>query len=243
MELHKSELLQLFKERNITASKTLGQNFLMDTNFLNYIVREGNLNPQDNVLEIGSGPGILTHLLAKQCKLVWAVEIDRRLSEISQQVYGNIPNIHFIRNNILDKSRENINPEIIDIITEKCGQEGVGGALKVISNLPYKTAVPIIIGLLESTLPIEMMLLMLQREIVQRLNARTGDSNYSYVSIICQYLAEIKTLKAVPPDVFWPKPEVYSSFIRITPSRRFSRQFLTPPQTDYYLLKRFLKLI
>ncbi|MFH1230553.1 MAG: 16S rRNA (adenine(1518)-N(6)/adenine(1519)-N(6))-dimethyltransferase RsmA [Planctomycetota bacterium] len=234
MELHKAELLQLFKDRNIFASQTLGQNFLMDTNFLNYIIKTAELSSDDNILEIGSGPGILTRLLAQNSRYVWAVEIDSNLMEISRELYGELSNIKFIRTSILNRKRDGINPDVFDVIDKNAS------SIKVVSNLPYKTAVPIIMLLLESKLPIKMMLLMVQLEIAQRLTAQTGAHNYSPVSIICHYLAQSKILRKVPPDVFWPKPEVYSSLILLTPIKIFPPDFL---KTDYYLLKKLLKLI
>lgn len=234
MELNKANLLQLFRARNITALQPLGQNFLMDTNFLNYIIKTAELSSDDNILEIGSGPGILTHLLAQNAGYVWAVEIDSNLLEISRELYGELPNIKFIRTSILNRKKDGINPDVIDAIDKNAG------SIKVVSNLPYKTAVPIIMLLLESKLPIKMMLLMVQLEIAQRLTAQPGAHNYSPVSIICHYLAQSKMLRKVPPDVFWPKPEVYSSLILLKPIKRFSTDFL---RIDYYLLKKFLKLI
>jgi 16S rRNA (adenine1518-N6/adenine1519-N6)-dimethyltransferase len=234
MELNKANLLQLFRARNITASQTLGQNFLMDTNFLNYIIKSAELSSYDNILEIGSGPGILTHLLAQNAGHVWAVEIDSNLLKISCELYGDLPNIQFIRASILNKDKDGINPEVLDSINKKVT------SVKVVSNLPYKTAVPIIMLLLESRFPIKMMLLMVQLEIAQRLTALPGAHNYSPVSILCYYLAQSKILRKVPPDVFWPKPEVHSSLILMTPIKRFSPDFL---KSDYYLLKKFLKLI
>jgi len=234
MELNKASLLQLFRARNITALKTLGQNFLMDTNFLQFIIKTAELNRDDNILEIGSGPGILTHLLAQNAGYVWAVEIDSNLLEISRELYGELPNIKFIRTSILNRKRDGINPDVLNVIDKNID------SLKVISNLPYKTAVPIIMLLLESKLPIKMMILMVQLEIAQRLTAAPGAHNYSPVSIICHYLAQSKILRKVPPDVFWPKPEVYSSLILLTPTKRFPADFL---KADYYLLKKFLKLI
>ena len=235
MELHKTHLLELFKARNIKASKTLGQNFLLDKNFLDFIIRTADLTSDDLVLEIGSGPGILTHLLAEKAKYVWAVEIDHNLYSIAQDLYGQLPNVKFIRSNFLAKDRYEINSEVLSVLD-------AGGikSLKVVSNLPYKTAVPIILSLLESHLPISSMLLMIQLEIAQRITAETGAHNYSSVSILCNFLSHNKKIKKVPPEVFWPRPEVFSSLIYMTPTHRFTREFF---HHDYRALKRFLKMI
>ncbi|MEW6027550.1 MAG: 16S rRNA (adenine(1518)-N(6)/adenine(1519)-N(6))-dimethyltransferase RsmA [Planctomycetota bacterium] len=233
MELHKSELLELFRAMNLRASQTLGQNFLLDTNFLNFILKTADLTKDDSVLEIGSGPGILTHLLAEHCKQVWAVEIDANMMQIARDLYGKLDNVQFIRSNILAPREKGLSPEVLKAI-KKVKQ------LKVVSNLPYKTAVPIIMLLLESRLPITGMLLMVQLEIAQRLMAPVGAHNYSAVSILCQYLAQVWMVKKVPPEVFWPRPEVQSALIEITPARQFTPKFM---KQDYGQLKRFLKLI
>lgn len=233
MGLNKQELLELFRARNLRASQTLGQNFLLDTNFLNFIIKTAELAKDDSVLEIGSGPGILTHLLAEQAKQVWAVEIDADMMQIAQDIYGKLDNVQFIRSNILAVRETGLSPEVLKAV-KKVKQ------LKVVSNLPYKTAVPIIMLLLESGLPISRLLVMVQLEIAQRLMAPLGAHNYSSVSILCQYLASVKMVKKVPPDVFWPRPEVQSALIEITPETQFTPKFM---KQDYGALKRFLKLI
>ena len=233
MELHKSELLELFRARNLRASQTLGQNFLLDTNFLNFIIKTAELTKDDNVLEIGSGPGILTHLLAENCKQVWAVEIDADMMQIARDLYGTLSNVEFIRTSILASKETGISPEVLKAVK---GAKGI----KVVSNLPYKTAVPIIMLLLESGLGISRMLVMVQLEIAQRLMAAVGAHNYSSVSILSQYLASVKMVKKVPPEVFWPRPEVQSALIEITPTSQLTPKFM---KQDYPALKRFLKLI
>ena len=233
MGLNKSELLELFRARNLRASQTLGQNFLLDTNFLNFIIKTAELSKEDSVLEIGSGPGILTHLLAENAKQVWAVEIDADMMQIARDLYGALDNVEFIRSNILAPKEVGLAPEVLKAVRKAKG-------LKVVSNLPYKTAVPIIMLLLESGLDISRLLVMVQLEIAQRLMAPVGAHNYSAVSILSQYLAQVKMVKKVPPDVFWPRPEVQSTLIEITPLKTFTPKFM---KQDYGALKRFLKLI
>ncbi|MEK7309649.1 MAG: 16S rRNA (adenine(1518)-N(6)/adenine(1519)-N(6))-dimethyltransferase RsmA [Planctomycetota bacterium] len=233
MGLNKQELLELFRARNLRASQTLGQNFLLDTNFINFIIKTAELTKDDSVLEIGSGPGILTHLLANEVKQVWAVEIDADMMQIARDLYGALDNVEFIQSNILAPKEVGLSPEVLKAIKKVKN-------LKVVSNLPYKTAVPIIMLLLESGLPISRLLVMVQLEIAQRLMAPVGAHNYSSVSILSQYLAEVKMVKKVPPDVFWPRPEVQSALIEITPVKTFTAKFM---KQDYGSLKRFLKLI
>jgi 16S rRNA (adenine1518-N6/adenine1519-N6)-dimethyltransferase len=231
MRPNKSCLSELFRIHNIHANSALGQNFLIDPNFLNYIVNSGGFRENDILLEIGSGPGILTNLLAPKVSKIWAVEIDHKLFAISKELFGHLNNVVFIRNNILNKKQDGLNPEVLSTI-----RADIEKPLRVISNLPYKTAVPIIMALLEGRLRLTAMLLMVQKEIAHRLIAVHSEDNYGAVSILCYYLARIKILRKVPPDVFWPKPMVYSTLISVIPDYRFPL-----PREQYFLFKSFLR--
>jgi len=155
------------------------------------------------------------------------------MMQIARDLYGALDNVEFIRTSILASKETGISPEVLACVKKTKN-------LKVVSNLPYKTAVPIIMLLLESGLDISRLLVMVQLEIAQRLMAAVGAHNYSAVSILSQYLASVKMVKKVPPEVFWPRPEVQSALIEITPARQFSPKFM---KQDYGSLKRFLKLI
>lgn len=210
----KSALIQNLLKNNIIASRRLGQNFLIDPNFLQYIIRVAEISGRDEVIEIGSGPGILTGLIAQQAKSVVAVEIDSRLLALSKESLGYISNVRFINSDILDKRRTGINPEVTRRLLPDAGY-------KIVSNLPYKMAVPIIMTLLEShlrgELKIKSMVVTVQWEVAQRLAAPAASTECGAVSILGQYLADIHILKKVPPEVFYPRPKVQSAVVAITP--------------------------
>ncbi|MFA5794380.1 MAG: 16S rRNA (adenine(1518)-N(6)/adenine(1519)-N(6))-dimethyltransferase RsmA [Candidatus Brocadiia bacterium] len=211
----KSALIQLLLKKNIFVTRRLGQNFLIDPNFFDYIIRTAGISGLDDVIEIGSGPGILTGLLSQQARSVTAVEIDQKLVSLAQESLSGRTNVRFINDDILDKPRTGINAQVIR-------QLDSGAGYKIVSNLPYKTAVPIIMTLLESRLAdgglkIKSMLVMVQWEVAERLVASVGTAQYGSVSVRAQYLADIKIERKVPPEVFYPKPKVQSAMISIVP--------------------------
>ncbi|MFH1226592.1 MAG: 16S rRNA (adenine(1518)-N(6)/adenine(1519)-N(6))-dimethyltransferase RsmA [Planctomycetota bacterium] len=231
----KSALIQLLLKRNIFASRRLGQNFLIDPNFFKYIIRAANISESDDVIEIGSGPGILTELLSRQARSVIAVDIDQKLISLARESLGGQTNIQFINADILNKSRTEINTDVARHLSP-------GICYKTVSNLPYKTAVPIIMTLLESCLPrisaglsadssgalkIKSMLVMTQWEAAERLVASTGTAQYSSLSVRAQYLADIRIDRKVPPEVFYPKPKVQSALIVITPKNNIDQILYT----------------
>ncbi len=217
----KSALIQNLLRKNIIVSRRLGQNFLIDPNFLDYLVRAAGISAADAVIEIGSGPGILTGLIAQQAKTVIAVEIDRRLFSLARESNSRIYNVRFVNADILNKRQDGISLEV-------ARQLESNAEYKILSNLPYKLAVPIIMTLLESHLRGELriasMIVTVQLEVAQRLAAQTGSAEYNAVSILGQYLADIRILKKVPPDVFYPRPRVQSAVVSITPHNKASLQ-------------------
>ncbi|MEK7448884.1 MAG: rRNA adenine dimethyltransferase family protein [Planctomycetota bacterium] len=259
MNLNKSTLIQLLKEKAISPRRSLGQNFMIDPNFLRYIIKTAEVNPDDYILEIGSGTGALTGFLTEQAKQVYSVEIDERLSRLAGDLLGTRPNLEIINKDILDAGRQKLNPSVEKHLLSEVapagrrGREtfGAGSAtgrspselmkipvLKIVSNLPYASAIPIIISLLESPLPISRMFLVVQLEIAQRLTAQPGTKEYGSYTVLVQTLSGIKLLRKIPPEVFWPKPKVFSALIEITPQKQSNLS-----SGEYLRLKETLKLL
>ena len=218
----KSMLKQLFLERGVRLKKHWGQNFLIDQNILQFIVRSAELSRNDIVLEIGSGTGSLTRLIAEKAGHVFAVEMDRKLFEILGETLQGCNNVTTINKDIL-KSKHHIHPEIIETVSDHVhtSPPATGGAvcIKVISNLPYYVSTPIIIDLLQEVLPIKLMILTLQWDITNRMMAHPGTKDYGILSIMTKLFADAKVLKKLPPSVFWPAPLVDSAIVKMTVNR------------------------
>jgi len=217
----KSMLKRLFLERGVRLKKHWGQNFLIDQNILQFIVRSAELSCNDIVLEIGSGTGSLTRLIAEEAGHVFAVEMDRKLFEILGETVQGCNNVTTINKDIL-KSKHHIHPEIIETVSNYVHTSPpTGGAvcIKVISNLPYYISTPIIIDLLQEVLPIKLMILTLQWDITNRMMAHPGTKDYGILSIMTRLFADAKVLKKLPPSVFWPVPLVDSAIVKMTVNR------------------------
>jgi 16S rRNA (adenine1518-N6/adenine1519-N6)-dimethyltransferase len=217
----KSMLKVLFEERGIRIKKQWGQNFLIDQNLLQFIAKTAELSRSDVVLEIGAGTGSLTRLLAQKAEHVFAVEVDRKLFEILEETLKDFNNVTLINRDIL-KSKHHIQPEIVEAISESlhtANSLAGDSCIKVVSNLPYYISTPVIIDLLQEVLPIKTMILMLQRDTTDRIMAHPGTRDYGVLSIMTRLFAEVKVLKKLSPQVFWPVPLVDSAIVKMTVNR------------------------
>lgn len=193
---------EILSKYGIRLTKTLGQNFLTDANILRKITEAGELTPEDLVIEVGPGIGALTVSLAQQAGRVVAIEIDKNLIPALNETTGHIPNISVICQDILKV-------DIGDVI------QGWKGPVKVISNLPYYVTTPVVMMFLESDYPIERMVLMVQKEVAQRMAAKPGTKDYGALSVGVQVAGTPKVLFQVSKNCFIPKPEVDSAVVRI----------------------------
>ncbi|MDP2934514.1 MAG: 16S rRNA (adenine(1518)-N(6)/adenine(1519)-N(6))-dimethyltransferase RsmA [bacterium] len=192
---------QLLNKYNIKPSKRLGQNFLIDESVLEKIIIAAELSEKDTILEIGPGLGILTLELAKKVKQVIAVEKDKKMCEILQELLdvGNVKNVKIINN---------------DILKVRSSEFGVQD-YKVVANLPYYIASPVIRMFLETENKPESMILMVQKEVAQRICARPPQM--SILAVAVQFYAQPKIVSEVSKTSFFPQPKVDSAIIRITP--------------------------
>ncbi|HEX7560768.1 MAG TPA: 16S rRNA (adenine(1518)-N(6)/adenine(1519)-N(6))-dimethyltransferase RsmA [Candidatus Humimicrobiaceae bacterium] len=193
----------ILQKYDIRLKKSLGQNFLIDTNILKKIAKASNADENDIILEIGSGLGSLTEILAPLVKNMVCVEVDPRLSAAFREVMaGSIEsNITFIESDAMK----------IDY-TKLIREFKIN---KVISNLPYKIAAPLIITILKYAPGVEKMYLTIQKDIADRLLAKTGDKNYSSYTVKSVFLADFKKMFYIPRTCFMPVPKVDSVFIEV----------------------------
>ena len=187
------------KRFDIKMSKKLGQNFLIKRGIVDEIVHAAELTVGEPVLEVGPGIGTLTQGLAQSGADVTAIELDRRLLEVLDTTLASYDNVRIIHGDVLKL-------DLPTIMNHK--------PFKVVANLPYYITTPIIMSLLESKLPIERLVVMVQKEVALRMIAKPGTKDYGALSVAVQYYTEPDIVLDVPPKSFLPAPAVTSSVIR-----------------------------
>ena len=187
------------KRFDIKMSKKLGQNFLIKRGIVDEIVHAAEITVGEPVLEVGPGIGTLTQGLAQSGADVTAIELDRRLLEVLDTTLASYDNVRIIHGDVLKL-------DVPTIMNHK--------PFKVVANLPYYITTPIIMSLLESKLPIERLVVMVQKEVALRMVAKPGTKDYGALSVAVQYYTEPDIVLDVPPKSFLPAPAVTSSVIR-----------------------------
>ena len=196
-----TQIRDLARRHGFRPSQVLGQNFVVDPNTIRRIVRLAQVGPEDRILEVGAGVGALTLALAAEAAQVTAVEIDRRLLPALDEVVGGLGNVDVVAGDAM----------ALDLAALLGGQPH-----RLIANLPYNIATPLIAGILESVDDITDLVVMVQREVGERLVAGPGPKAYGAVSVLVAYHCDRQVLGRVPPTVFWPVPGVESVLVRLT---------------------------
>jgi 16S rRNA (adenine1518-N6/adenine1519-N6)-dimethyltransferase len=211
-----SYLRKLFDQRGIAPRHRLGQNFLVDLNIHDLIAETAEIRPGDLVLEVGPGAGALTALLAGRGATVIAVEIDPKMAELARETVAGLPRVLVINTDAL-ANKNSLSPILIDHICS-ARTMGAGKAFKLVANLPYSVATPVITNVLvHPELVPERMVVTIQRELAERMIAVPSSPPYSSLSVIVQALAEVSIVRVLPPSVFWPRPKVESAVVLIRP--------------------------
>lgn len=197
---------QIMAKYDLKVKKSLGQNFLIDPNILRKIVGQAKLTKNSAAIEIGPGIGALTEHLAREAGKVLAFEIDQRLLPVLDDTLSPYDNISIVHADILKTDVQ------AAIDKELAGYEDI----VVVANLPYYVTTPIILKLLLEKLPIRGMVVMLQKEVAERITAKPGTKAYGSLSIAIQYYTQAEMALTVPKSVFLPQPNVDSAVIRMT---------------------------
>ena len=206
MKLYAPSTIRDIKERyGFKLSKSLGQNFLTDKNIIDRIVESAGIGPEDLVIEIGPGIGVITRKAAEYAKKVVAVEIDSNLIPILEETLGDCDNVEVVNRDILKTD--------VNEIIRNCGENFSG--VKVIGNLPYYITTPIIMKLLEDGVNADSITIMMQKEVADRIKAAPGTKAYGALSVAVQYYCTVEAVVNVPKDVFVPQPKVDSTVLRL----------------------------
>jgi 16S rRNA (adenine1518-N6/adenine1519-N6)-dimethyltransferase len=209
-----SYLRGLFVERGIAPQRRLGQNFLIDLNIHSLIVNAATLGRDDVVLEVGSGTGALTALLANKSGAVVAVDVDPAMATLTAEAVAQFENVQVLNCDAL-AGKHTLNPEVVCPVAALLGAKP-GLRLKIVANLPYQIATPVISNfLVHRELAPDLMVVTVQRELAERLCAQPGTAAYGAVSVVVQALADVSIVRFLPPSVFWPPPKVDSAVIAI----------------------------
>lgn len=211
-----SYLRNLLDSRGIDPKNKLGQNFLIDLNMLDLVVRSAELSKEDLVLEVGSGTGTLTGRLAEAAGAVVSVEIDPAFHQLTKELLVNRQNVRLIHSDAL-KHKNELNPGMLAALDEMQARHRCTRR-KLVANLPYVIATPIICNTLIANLGFSMFVVMVQWEIAERLTAKVHSHEYSSLAVLVQSVADVEIIRRLPPEVFWPRPKIDSAVVKITPN-------------------------
>lgn len=196
---------EIIQRHGFSFKKSLGQNFLIDQNILQKIVDAAGLDETKGALEIGPGIGALTERLARSAKCVTAVEIDQRLLPILDEVLAPYDRVRVRHGDVLKLDLKEVFAEDFADVDK----------VSVVANLPYYVTTPILMKLLEDKLPLENIVVMIQKEVAERMAASPGSKDYGSLSIAVQYYSVPELVCIVPHTVFIPQPNVESAVIRL----------------------------
>lgn len=203
-------LAKILRERGLAPRRSQGQHFLVDENILGRILAAASLEESDYVLDIGAGPGALSLAMAEKVAGVIAVEQDKGLVELlkDQAAIRGLNCLHIVQGDVRRLDLEKI---CRDRWGRALGQEGRN--VKVVANLPYYLTTPLLFQLLQGSLPLKLLVLMVQLEVARRINAEAGQKDYGLLTVLCRYYTNPRFLFQVSPGVFYPRPAVESAVV------------------------------
>ena len=193
---------EVVQKHNFKFSKSLGQNFLIDTNVIDRILEGARVTEGDYVIEVGPGIGTLTKEMGRTAQKVVAIEIDKTLIPILEETLADFPNIEVINQDILKV-------DVQELVKEKLN----GGPVKLIANLPYYITTPIVMKFLEEDIPVTDIVVMVQKEDADRMNAQPNSKDYGALSVAVQYYCDTEIVAKAPRHMFMPQPNVDSTVI------------------------------
>jgi 16S rRNA (adenine1518-N6/adenine1519-N6)-dimethyltransferase len=230
----RSYLMKRFEEAGIHPRTKLGQNFLIDLNLLRLLHETARLEPCDVVLEVGTGTGALTRAMSEKAASVVTVELDAILYGLAMEELQDRPNVHQIQGDIL-QNKNRLNPEVLELV-EQQRRAIPESRFKLVANLPYNIATPLLSNLLLIERPPVSMTVTIQKELADRIVARPGTKDYGALAIWMQSQCRCRIVRMVAPTVFWPRPKVQSAIIEIIPDERLRARI-----PDLHYFHRFVR--
>ena len=195
---------EVVQKYNFRFSKSLGQNFLIDDTIIDKILDGANIGENDYVIEVGPGIGTLTREMAKRSKKVVAIEIDKSLIPILNDTLSDLDNAEVVNSDILKV-------DVNELINDKLN----GGPVKLVANLPYYITTPIVMKFLEEDIPVTSIVVMVQKEVADRMKADPNTKDYGALSVAVQYYCDVDIVAKVPRHLFMPQPNVDSTVIAL----------------------------
>lgn len=193
---------EVVNKHNFKFSKSLGQNFLIDDNVIDKILEGARLSETDKIIEVGPGIGTLTREMGKVAENVVAIEIDKTLIPILKETLADLDNVEVVNEDILKV-------DVQGLINEKLN----GGPVKLVANLPYYITTPIVMKFLEEDIPVTDIVVMVQKEVADRMNAKPSTKDYGALSVAVQYYCDTEIVAKAPRHMFVPQPNVDSIVI------------------------------
>ena len=193
---------EVVNKHNFKFSKSLGQNFLIDDNVIDRILEGARLSETDRIIEVGPGIGTLTREMGKVAENVVAIEIDKTLIPILKETLADLDNVEVVNEDILKV-------DVQGLINEKLN----GGPVKLVANLPYYITTPIVMKFLEEDIPVTDLVVMVQKEVADRMNAKPSTKDYGALSVAVQYYCDTEIVAKAPRHMFVPQPNVDSIVI------------------------------
>lgn len=205
--MNRAKTIELLKKNSFRFTKSLGQNFLVDDTVLEDIVISADVNPDDEIIEIGPGFGALTRLLLDKGKSVTAIELDKKLIPILKDEFKDYTNLKIINEDVL-----------------KCDVDKIIGdsEVKILANLPYYVTTPIITKLIKGKSKILSITIMIQKEVADRIAAQPNTKDYGALTLLVNYYCKVFKVREVPPESFMPSPKVSSTVIKLIPIKEKS---------------------
>jgi len=240
-----SFLIRRFAEVGLQPNTKRGQNFLVDLNLLRLLVDSARLDARDVVLEIGTGTGSLTSLAAPVVAAVISVEVDSKLHQLASEELIDFDNVQLLLQDAL-RNKNHFDDRVLDAVRNALAA-GPDRRFKLVANLPYNIATPVIANLLSGDLPPVSMTVTIQKELADRITARPATKDYGALAVWLQSQCRIELVRIMPPTVFWPRPKVHSAILHIEvdealrqriPDRAFFHEFA---RSMFFHRRKFLR--